>query len=239
MVDDAPLANLSFMFFSTRPLHESLERLANAPLMAPLALEILLRNWKTGSNCLDYALRFVEDGSYCTAILSMNWTRWWHNDETLFDLVEDNVPKDEQNLVIKAFLKADLKFHCQLGTLCAPWASEWRLAIQQEEWVKVRRIVMNFEASKRLRRCALGVIAEKMLAIYRDHIELESSSDNQVSTSAIKAGASVFSAQYLEILQDGRERRADINSSWYKYASDRELEKCTTSQIPAGCMDKF
>ncbi len=52
------LVNSSLIFFFDRTDSENLQLLANAPTLAPRALEILLRNWKPGGDHFSYALKF-------------------------------------------------------------------------------------------------------------------------------------------------------------------------------------
>jgi len=132
--EHGPIVNSSLMFFASRTDSQNLYLLAKYTNMVPRAVEILLRNWKAGGEYMHYALRFLEDSSYCHTLLSVNWTRWTHRDETLFDLIEVYVPEEEQTVLTKAVLKADLRFHHPLERLHAAWASTWRLALQKQEW---------------------------------------------------------------------------------------------------------
>ena len=141
--------------------------------MIPRAVEILLRNWKAGGEYMHYALRFLKDSSYCHTLLSVNWTRWTHRDETLFDLIEVYIPEEEQVVLIKAVLKADLTFQHPLERLRAAWASTWRLALQKQEWRAARDCLLKFRTlevyhAHRLLNCALVIVAEEFLRRNRE-----------------------------------------------------------------------
>ncbi len=91
LADDAddlgPIVNSSLLFFSSRPDSTSLQLLANRPGIAPIASEILFRNWKPGGEYMRYALPFLADKDYCQTLRSVYLARWLNDDETLFDLL--------------------------------------------------------------------------------------------------------------------------------------------------------
>ncbi len=167
---DDPLFNSSLMFFSTRKDSESLRLLSMSPEFAPRALEILLRNWEPGGEYFKYTIRFLQQSHYCQTIVGVNWTRWNHTDETLFDLVDENVPEDEQAQVFVALLTADLKFGHQLGHQNAPWAVSWRSATRQMDWRRVKDHLAAMEVRPLLWQCAFIVVAKNFLERNNAHI---------------------------------------------------------------------
>lgn len=90
----------------------------------------------------------------------MNWTRWTHTDETLFDLVEENICEEERKPVLKALLKADYQWRHELGVFNAPWASNWRKAIIGKSWAEVEGIMETLETTNSVTQCAKAFIAE-------------------------------------------------------------------------------
>lgn len=158
-----PLVNSSLMFFSTRTDSESLRLLSMSPELAPRALEILLRNWEPGGEYFKYAIRFLQQSNYCQTIVGVNWTRWNHTDETLFDLVDENVLEDEHAQLFVALLTADFKFGHQLVQLNAPWAVSWRSATQHTDWRRARDSLTAMEVRHLLWQCAFVVIAKSFL----------------------------------------------------------------------------
>ncbi|KUJ10446.1 uncharacterized protein LY89DRAFT_740158 [Mollisia scopiformis] len=171
-LETPPLINSSLMLFSTRPPSVSLRLLANCPEQAPQALEILLRSWKPGGEHMWFAKRFLADSAYCRTIVGVNWTRWDHTDETLFDLVDQFVPEDEQDLLRKALLRADVKFEHPLGRLNAQWAPTWRLAIRETTWDRAKHQILKMEVRDRLLRCALSVVAGALVRSQETRLEL-------------------------------------------------------------------
>ncbi|TVY12730.1 hypothetical protein LARI1_G009606 [Lachnellula arida] len=213
------LVNSSLMFFSTRPDASSLHLLANTPKLEPQALEILLRNWKSGGEHMRYLNHFVQNSTCCTAIPVVNWTRWWGTDETLFDLVDQIVAEEERTLVTKTLLKADMKFQLDFTRLRASWADAWRLACRQDRWVDAKDHLVGFGVNTRLKDSALSVVAEDFLE--RWHRALEAwRVGNSTSLSNIPRVFPIEDRdEFLEILRDCREMRLDIAKSWYEYGS--------------------
>jgi hypothetical protein len=198
--DLGPIVNSSLMFFSFRTDSQSLQLLAKFPGMAPRAIEILLRNWKPGGDYMHYALRFLKDSAYCHTLLSVNWTRWTDQDETLFDLIDAYVPEDEQVTLTKAILRADLTFQYPLEPLHAAWASRWRLALQQTEWQLAKGYLVRLRAHSRLIDCALYVVGESIVRrqtqiIHWDGITSDCSTN--------------IKGQILQVLSDRRDLQAD------------------------------
>jgi hypothetical protein len=112
---------------------------------------------------MHYALHFLKESAYCHTLLSVNWTRWTHQDETLFDLIDVYVPEDEQVAVTKAILRADLTFQYPLERLHAAWASWWRLAFRQTDWKAAKACLLRLGPRSRLIDCALYVIGESFV----------------------------------------------------------------------------
>jgi hypothetical protein len=172
------VVNSSLMFFSFRTHTESLQLLGKSPVLTERAVEILLRNWKAGGECMRYLLRFLEDPAYCRTLLSVKLTRWT-DEETLFDLIDIKVGEEQRVLtaLTTAVLKADQKFQPPLRKLRATWADIWRLALQQTEWSLATKMVRllatqllpllsrldSLERHHRLVYCVLVVIAESLL----------------------------------------------------------------------------
>jgi hypothetical protein len=150
------------------------------------------------------AKRFLQDSDYCHTIVGVNWTRWNHRDETLFDLIDQFVPEDEQALIRRALLRADLKFEHPLGRLNAPWAQTWRLAIREKTWDGAKHQLLKMEVRDRLLRCALSVVAEALLRsqdFYMDMLALIGKSDLIEESRRHKSW----------ILTDCREQQIDID----------------------------
>ncbi|KAK0104258.1 hypothetical protein ONS96_005350 [Cadophora gregata f. sp. sojae] len=162
-IKENPLVNSSLMFFSTRTDSESLRLLSMSIELAPRALEILLRNWEPGGEYFKSAIRFLQQSNYCQTIVAVNWTRWSHTDETLFDLVEENVLDDEQPQLFLALLTADMKFGHGLAQLNAPWAHSWRLATQQRDWGRAKDYMAAMGVQHLFWQCAFVVIAKSFL----------------------------------------------------------------------------
>ncbi len=68
----------------------------------------------------------------------------------------------EQPRLIKALLKADIKFRHDLEPLNAPWAVAWRYSIHGS-WTDAKKRVQKWEASRLFQRAALSVFAEHFL----------------------------------------------------------------------------
>lgn len=157
-----------------------------------------------------YARRFLDDKAYCQALMSVNWTRWTHYDETLFDLLDFYVlPSDPENYVVltKALLKADLPFKDEkLEALSAPWAPTWRMALQGSEWGEAKVHLFGLEVHDVLFHCAVEVIAEKLLQ------------KNKRELVNWKGDAEPFPEQarrqYMEILKDCRELHVNVDKSF-------------------------
>jgi hypothetical protein len=201
------------MFFSFRTHTESLQLLAKSPVMKEWAVEILLRNWKPGGECLQYALWFLEDSACCQTLLSVNWTRWTDGDETLFGLIDLEVQEDPRVLtaLTKAVLKADLKFQHPLQNLRPAWADRWRLTLQQTEWNLTTNMVRlshlaRLERYRRLVYCVLMVIAESLLEKNkRILVSWRGDKDSFFETAR---------SQYFEILKDCRAWGIALDPSW-------------------------
>ncbi len=205
-----PIVNSSLMFFASRTDSQNLYLLAKYTNMIPRAVEILLRNWKEGGEYMHYALRFLKDSSYCRTLLSVNWTRWTHRDETLFDLIEVYVPEEEQAALNKAVLKADLTFQHPLERLHAAWASTWRSALQKQEWRAAKACLLRFRTlevdhAHALRNCALVVVAEEFLLRNKEILARWRGEDEIFPEQA--------RSQYLEILKDCRDLQISIDST--------------------------
>ena len=210
-----PLVNPSLMFFSTRPYSESLKLLASAPGMEPRALEILLRNWRHGGEtgeCIMYAKSFLQQSQYCQAIVGVNWTRWNHSDETLFDLVDQNVSYEERSSLTKALLRADLRFQHDLAPLNAPWAARWREALRQTDWFQAKGLVLGLDAGDRLRECAFAVLAERLLVKEVESIWSIRSRPTGPDGTFVPA-----EREYALILQDSQEPKVELDERFAKY----------------------
>lgn len=211
------LVNSSLMFFSTRPDVSSLHLLANSPKLEPQALEILLRNWKPGGEYMIYLNHFIQKSTCCTAILVVNWTRWWGTDETLFDLVNQVVPEDQRVMVTKTLLRGDQKYHREFTRLRASWADAWRLACQQGRWRDAKDHLMALEFNAFLKNCALSVIAETLLEKLQRNIESWRIGNSSNFSNQHQPFPVIDRDEYLVILKDCREMRLDIIGSWYEY----------------------
>ncbi|KAE9363217.1 hypothetical protein N431DRAFT_475380 [Stipitochalara longipes BDJ] len=217
------IVNTSLSFFSFRPHTESLQLLAKSPAMAKWAVEIVLRNWKPGGECMQYVMRFLEDSACCQTLLLYNSTRWTDEDETLFNLIDFEIPEEQHVLtaLTKAVLKADLKFKHPLRKLRPTWADQWRLALQQREWslaTKMVRLLVTepcelqlplarLKRDRRLVYCALVVIAESLL---EKNKRILVSGTGDVNTSSETARS-----QYFEILKDCCAWGITLDFSWY------------------------
>jgi hypothetical protein len=200
------------MFFSTRPHSESLKLLANAPGMAPRALEILLRNWRSGGECMRYASLFLHQSQYCHTILGVNWTRWNHSDETLFDLIDQNLPQNERSYLTKDLLRADLCFQHPLTQVNAPWADSWRLAIRQTEWAQAKELILGLNARNQLRECAFAVLAEQL------HEKVESIQFVRFRPTGPDGTFVPAEREYALILQDSQEEsEVELDERFAKY----------------------
>jgi hypothetical protein len=204
--------NSSLVFFASRTDSQNLYLLAKYTNMIPRAVEILLRNWKEGGEYMHYALRFLKDTSYCRTLLSVNWTRWTHRDEKLFDLIEVYVPEEEQAALTKAVLKADLTFQHPLERLhaAAAWASTWRSALQKQEWRAAKACLLRFRTlevdhAHALLNCALVVVAEEFLLRNKEILARWRGEDEVFPEQARN--------QYLEILKDCRDLQISIDST--------------------------
>ena len=101
---------------------------------------------------MSYASLFLHQSQYCHTIVGVNWTRWNHTDENLFDLIDQNLPRlgNERSSLTKDLLRADLRFQHHLAQLNAPWAEKWRLALRQTEWAKIKELVSGLDAGTQL-----------------------------------------------------------------------------------------
>jgi hypothetical protein len=111
---------------------------------------------------MSYASLFLHQSRYCHTIIGVNWTRWNHRDETLFDLIDQNLPQNERSYLTKGLLRADLCFQHPLTQVNAPWADRWRLAIRQTEWAQAKKLVLGLNARNNLLECAFSVLAERL-----------------------------------------------------------------------------
>jgi hypothetical protein len=223
------------MFFSFRTHTESLHLLAKSPVMAEWAVEILLRNWKPGGECMQYAMQFLEDSACCQTLLSVNWTRWTDGDETLFDLIDVEIREEQRVLMAltKAVLKADLKFQHPLRKFRPIWADKWRFALQQTEWSLATKMVRllayqlvshlpRLGRHRRLVYCALMVIAESLLEKNK-RILVSWRGDIDIFFEAART-------QYFEILRDCHAWGIVLDPSWYA-----DLIVVNTIGHEAGC----
>jgi hypothetical protein len=141
------------------------------------------------------------------------------NDETLFDLVDENVPNAERNMLLTALLKADLKFTdpafpLQVPKLSAVWAVDWRLAAGQKTWPEVRGYLYKSRVPNRIRHYALVVIAEHILERHKHQIQhWRNNEDSELSAS--KPFPNNAMNDYIAILHNCTESNLEIDSSWY------------------------
>jgi len=153
-----------------------------------------------------YALYFLNDKAYCKTLLSVNWTRWTHYDETLFDLIDFYVPAGEQIALTKALLRADLPFKNEkLETLCAAWAPTWRLAVQETDWKAAKSHLFALEVHNILLKCALEVVAESFLERNKSILVDWKGGDEPFPENA--------RSQYMEVLKDCGELQIDVDPS--------------------------
>ncbi|KAL2060693.1 hypothetical protein VTL71DRAFT_9334 [Oculimacula yallundae] len=162
-LQEEPIVNSSLMFFSTRTITDSLRLLSMSAELAPRALEILLRNWEPGGESSNAVTRYLRQVQYCQSLVGVNWTCWNHSDETLFDLVDENVPEDEQPSLFVALLAADIKFGHELANLNAPWAESWRSASRQRDWGRAKDYMAAMGVQHLLWQCAFVVIAKTFI----------------------------------------------------------------------------
>ncbi|KAG9238037.1 hypothetical protein BJ875DRAFT_437845 [Amylocarpus encephaloides] len=203
----APIVNSSLMFFSSRPYSESLAGLANSPELAPRALEILFRNWK-GPECLPYAYTFLQNAACCAALLGPNWTCWYGDDQTLFDLAHQKVARGDQKPLFKALLKADLTFRPPLASVRPLWANSWRLATQQEDWSRAKTHLTTLGAGRTLQACALSVMAEHFLERYRAFARRK--------IFDVYDGLRMdYRGKYMEVLKDSLEMGIEVRAEWF------------------------
>jgi hypothetical protein len=225
--EHVPLVDPSFRFSRTRTENESLEMLANSPELAEQAFEILLINWNPGIDYMQYAMSFLEEQTYCSSILTTNSIQTNRSHGTsLFDLIDQNVPKTQRKILTKAFLRADLATQTDLpgsGQLL-PWAEIWRKASKSSNWESGRLCLMEFKTglSPDIHECALMVVAEYFLGQHKAQIENWRTKRGQQRDTA----ANILETwrypeehrnHYLAILNDCRHRRLDLDSSWYMY----------------------
>jgi hypothetical protein len=218
LADDAhdlgPIVNSSWMFFSSGTDSKSLRLLAKRPGMAPIAIEILFRNWKPGGEYMRYALRFLADKHYCQTLMSVSLTRWTTQDQTLFDLLYFNVrPTDPEKYILltKALLKADMAFgNRKLEAMSATWAPIWRSAIRATQWKAAFTYLIELKVHLSLRkidgvlfRCAVAVVAEEILKTKR------------ITLANWKGDEEPFPErtreQYMEIVKDCRDMQIGLD----------------------------
>ncbi|PMD47123.1 hypothetical protein L207DRAFT_606183 [Hyaloscypha variabilis F] len=217
------IVNSSLMFFSFRPHTESLQLLAKSPEMAQWAVEIVLRNWRPGGECIQYLLHFLNNSACCRTLLLYNSIRWTDEDETMFNIIDFDVPEEQQVLtaLAKAMLKADFKFRHPLPQLRPAWADQWRLAVEQTEWSLATEMVRllvtepcdlqlflaRLKRDRRLVYCALVVIAESLLEKNK-RILVNWSGDIDIFFETART-------QYFEILKDCRSWGIALDASWF------------------------
>lgn len=222
-----PLVDSSFRFSPTRTENESLQMLATSPELAEHALEILLVNWSPCVDYMQYAMSFLEERTYCSSILkSTSIQPRQPFGKSLFEFVEQNVPKNQRRILAEALLRADLATQPDLahsGQLL-PWAETWRKASQNSDWESARLCLMDFKAefSAEVRECALKAVAEHLLGRHKAQIEIwQTRRGEQRHTAAYILEKWKYPEEdrnkYLAILNDCRHRNLDLHSSWYMY----------------------
>jgi hypothetical protein len=197
-----PLVNSSLMFFSTRPISQSLNMLANSPHLYPRAMEILLRNWSGGGESLRHANIFLQEPACCQGLLGPNWKCWYGDDGTLFDLAYQNVAKSEQPPLFKALLRADIRFRPQLCSNSPVWAEGWRAAVEQSTWLNSKGIVAGLSVGNTLWGSMMTVLMEYHL-------------DGSLRISYTQTAD--HRQQYMDVLRDSLDMGLDIASEYYDY----------------------
>jgi hypothetical protein len=197
-----PLVNSSLMFFSTRPISQSLNILSKSPHLFPRAMEILLRNWSGGGESLRYANILLQEPACCQNLLGPNWKCWYGDDGTLFDLAYQNVTKAEQAILFKALLRADMKYRPQLSANRPAWADDWRHAVEQSSWSNAKGVVVGLLVGKTLWVSMVTVLMEYHLDLCIRSPQTQVLDHRQ---------------QYKDILRDCLDMGLDIASKYYDY----------------------
>lgn len=183
------------------------------------ALEILLVKWQPDGQYMKAALRFLQDDRYCMAITADPPT------PNLLVLTDRNVPWEEQPILTRALLEADLALDSEVffdhHDDVPSWIKQWRLAAKDTDWNEAKRSLWHPDLKDQFPmttfRCFLAVIAERLLD--RIKIRLEYLRTRQAPLSSSDSDdVELYRRQYVDILKEGFNGLLDLNPLVYKYA---------------------
>ncbi|KAH8669528.1 hypothetical protein BGZ60DRAFT_528013 [Tricladium varicosporioides] len=165
-------------------------------------VEILISKWQRGGEYLDTLSAYLQrldtfEGLIRTA-----------NDgkPTLFKLIEQHVPINEQLAVGKLILERQFSVHRKLNGDDAQWLKVWTIACRCTEWEEAKETLnesgrVEWLAGSLFLGCAQVVIAEQLLRKYIKHFRGLKDLDGRYSMVALPK-AEACRKKYLNILDD-------------------------------------
>lgn len=155
----------------------------------------------------------VEAGASCTITTTAG--------KTLFDLLTHQ-RRENRVFLTRTLLEADIKVQQPENDLATgtEWVDLWRSGWKQSLWCVVKASLVKLEyvdfrpRSKNFMECAFLVIAERLLERHRSQLRLF------LEKSLEKESVAENYEEYCAILKDCRERKADINLSFYTFLLD-------------------
>jgi ankyrin repeat protein len=183
---------------------------ANAASTSPLEL------WMSRPrrpNFLKCATILIQSGAVTTRLTS--------NGKTLFDLMS-GASKADRPALTKMFLEADLAFHSDPMeiTPSQAWLEIWRSACKEQNWYCAKDRMSDLEkcesrpSNKNFDELAFVVLAEHLLGIHKSQLKLWQAGNLE------QHDARNHRQEYCAILRDCRERKAQVDASWYTYLLD-------------------
>ncbi|KAH6672379.1 Clr5 domain-containing protein, partial [Halenospora varia] len=165
-------------------------------------VEILLTKWQRGGEYLDTLSAYLQRLDTCEGLIRTA------NDgkPTLFKLVEQHVPINEQFAVGKLILEKQFSIHRKPDADDAQWLKVWTIACGCTEWEEAKETLnesgrVEWLAGSLFLGCAQVVIAEQLLRRYIKHFRGLKDPDGRYSKTALPK-AEACRKRYLDILDD-------------------------------------
>jgi ankyrin repeat protein len=176
-------------------------------------LELWLTGYQTQPSLNKVTMLLLEAGASSVVTTTSG--------KTLFDLLTSQ-SRDNRVFLTRALLEADIKAHeSENDTAAGPeWMKVWRSAWRQSLWSFAKASLTKLEyldfrpRSKDFIECAFLVVAERHLKRNRSRLELV------LEKSLERESAMEDYEEYCAILRDCRERKADIDASFYTFLLD-------------------
>jgi len=176
-------------------------------------LEVWLTSSRPQATLMKVTALLIEAGASSTITTTVG--------ESLFDFLPRQ-PRECRIFLTRTLLKADIKAQ-QPGTNAAAaseWVEVWRSARQASLWGIAKTSLTKLDAldfrpkSKDFMECAFQIVAERLLERHRLQLNLF------LRKKLDRESAAEDREEYCAILRDCRERKADIDVSFYHFLLD-------------------